>query len=50
MGLQSRALAIRVGASGEFVDQVAAKLQEAEHMNSDTAKKILDQLTDSPTN
>lgn len=50
MGLQSRALAIRVGASGELVDRVAAKLQEAEHMNSDTAKKILDQLTDSPTN
>ncbi len=44
MGLQARSLAIRVGATGNLVDQVAAKLQEAKHMNSDTAKKILNEL------
>lgn len=44
MGLQARALAVRVGATGDLIDQVATKLQEAEHMNSDTAKQILDKL------
>lgn len=45
MGLQARALAVRVGATGDLIDQVATKLQEAKHMNSDTAKNILDELT-----
>lgn len=44
MGLQARSLAIRVGATGENIDKVAEKLQAAEHMNSDTAKQILDEL------
>lgn len=44
MGLQARALAIRVGATDDLVDKVAAKLQAAEHMNSDTAKDILSEL------
>lgn len=45
MGLQARSLAIRVGAMGDQVEQVAKQLQTAEHMNSETAKKILKQLS-----
>lgn len=45
MGLQARSLAIRVGATGENIEKVAARLQEAEHMNSETAKNILNELT-----
>lgn len=45
MGLQARSLAIRVGAKDEQVEVVAKRLQEAEHMNSETAKKILDELS-----
>lgn len=44
MGLQARSLAIRVGAEGDNVERVAQKLQKAEHMNSETAAKILKQL------
>lgn len=44
MSLQARALAIRVGAEGNQVERVAKQLQEAEHMNSETAKKILENL------
>lgn len=44
MGLQARSLAIRVGAEGDNIDRVTKKLQEAEHMNSETAAKILRQL------
>lgn len=44
MGLQARALAIRVGAEDENIERVAKKLQEAEHMNSETALTILNQL------
>lgn len=45
MGLQARSLAIRVGAKGDQVEVVAKKLQEAEHMNSETALKILNELS-----
>lgn len=45
MSLQARALAVRVGATGEQVEKVAAELQKAEYMNSETAKKILDELS-----
>lgn len=44
MGLQAKSLAIRVGAEDDYIDRVAEKLQEAEHMNSETAAKILNQL------
>lgn len=44
MGLQARALAIRVGAKGDQVEKVASRLQEAEHMNSQTAKQMLEEL------
>lgn len=44
MSLQARSLAIRVGATGDLIDQVATRLQTAKHMNSDTAKDILDKL------
>ena len=44
MALQARALAVRVGAKDNQVDQVASELQKAEHMNSETAKKILNQI------
>lgn len=44
MGLQARALAIRVGAKGDQVEKVASRLQEAEHMNSQTAKQMLKEL------
>ena len=44
MSLQARALAIRVGATDDLIEQVAANLQEADHMNSDTAKEILKEL------
>lgn len=44
MGLQARSLAIRVGAEDDNVELVAQKLQEAKHMNSETAVKILHQL------
>lgn len=44
MGLQARSLAIRVGAEGENIERVAEKLQDANHMNSETAAKILSQL------
>lgn len=44
MGLQARSLAIRVGAEDENIERVAKKLQEAEHMNSETALTILNQL------
>lgn len=44
MGLQARSLAIRVGAEGENIERVAEKLQDAKHMNSETAAKILSQL------
>lgn len=44
MSLQARALAIRVGAEGNQIEQVASRLQEAKHMNSETAKSILDDL------
>lgn len=46
MSLQARSLAIRVGATGDLVEKVAARLQEAEHFNSETAKKILDELSE----
>ena len=45
MGLQARALALRVGATGDKVEQVSERLQEADHMNSETAKKILEELS-----
>lgn len=45
MGLQARALAVRVGATGDQIEQVATRLQEAQHMNSETAKKILEELS-----
>lgn len=41
MGLQARSLAVRVGAIGDEVEWVAKRLEEAEHMNSETAKNIL---------
>lgn len=44
MGLQARALAIRVGAKDLEIDRVAEKLQQAEHMNSETASKILKRI------
>ena len=44
MSLQARALAIRVGAEGDQIEQVASLLQEAKHMNSETAKHILKDL------
>lgn len=44
MGLQARALAIRVGAEGDQIEEVASRLQEAKHMNSETAKNILEAL------
>lgn len=44
MALQARALAIRAGAQGELIDEVAKKLQSVEHMNSTTAKEILKEL------
>lgn len=46
MGLQARSLAIRVGATGEQVELVARQLQVAEHMNSETAKRILHELSE----
>ena len=45
MGLQARSLAIRVGATGENIERVAKRLQEAKHMNSQTAKQILDEIS-----
>jgi hydroxymethylglutaryl-CoA reductase len=45
MSLQARSLAIRVGAVGDQVEEVAKELQAAAHMNSETAKKILDRLS-----
>ncbi len=45
MSLQARALAIRVGAEGDQVEKVASQLQKAEHLNSETAKKLLKELT-----
>jgi len=45
MGLQARSLAIRIGAKGKDVDRVAKRLQTAEHMNSETAIDILNELT-----
>lgn len=45
MSLQARSLAIRVGATGENIERVAQLLQEAEHMNSETAKNILDEIS-----
>ena len=44
MGLQARSLAIRVGAVGEQVEWVAKRLEEAKHMNSETAKKLLGKM------
>ena len=44
MSLQARALAIRVGAEGDQIEQVASQLQKAKHMNSETAKYILENL------
>lgn len=44
MGLQARSLAIRVGATGDYIEEVATRLQESEHMNSETAKRILEDL------
>lgn len=44
MGLQAKSLAIRVGAEDDNIERVADKLQEAEHMNSKTAAKILQQF------
>lgn len=44
MALQARALAIRVGAKDVQIDQVAAELEKADYMNSQTAKKILSQI------
>lgn len=41
MGLQARSLAIRVGAIGAEVEKVTAQLQEAEFLNSETAREIL---------
>lgn len=45
MGLQARALAIRVGAVDDEIEFVAKRLQTAKHMNSETAKNILDSLS-----
>lgn len=45
MGLQARALAIRVGAVDDEIEFVAKRLQTAKHMNSETAKNILDRLS-----
>lgn len=45
MGLQARSLAIRVGATGDEIELVAKELQNAKHMNSETAKAILDGLS-----
>lgn len=45
MGLQAKSLAIRVGAKGQDIDRVAEKLQKAEHMNSETASKILARIS-----
>lgn len=45
MSLQARSLAIRVGATGENIERVAQLLQEADHMNSETAKNILDEIS-----
>lgn len=45
MSLQARSLAIRVGATGENIECVAKRLQEAKHMNSKTAQEILDDLS-----
>ena len=46
MSLQARSLAIRVGATGDQVEKVAKDLQAAEHMNSETAQKILNNLSE----
>jgi len=46
MSLQARSLAIRVGATGENIEKVTKRLQEAKHMNSETAKMILKELTE----
>ena len=45
MSLQARSLAIRVGATGENIERVAKRLQEAKHMNSTTAQEILEDLS-----
>lgn len=45
MNLQARSLAIRVGATGEDIERVAELLQMAKHMNSQTAKQILDDIS-----
>lgn len=45
MGLQARALAIRVGATDDEIEFVAKRLQTAKHMNSETAKNILADLS-----
>lgn len=44
MNLQARALAIKVGAENENIELVVQKLQQAEHMNSAVARKILDEI------
>ena len=44
MNLHARALAIQVGADGDAVELVATRLQEAEHMNSETAYQILEEV------
>lgn len=44
MALQARSLAIHAGAQGELIDELAKKLQSAEHMNSTTAKEILKKI------
>ena len=45
MGLQARSLAIRIGAVGDEIEWVAKELQQAKHMNSETAKAILDSFS-----
>lgn len=44
MSLQARSLAIQVGAKGKNIEEVANRLKEARHMNSKTAREILNNL------
>lgn len=46
MALQARSLAIRVGAKGKMIDRLTAELEEADYINSETAKKILTRLSE----
>lgn len=44
MGLQARSLAIQIGAEGKNIDLVATLLQKEQHMNQETARKLLNNI------